>query len=240
MDTKLIVSCEHASNNIPIQWKYLFESSEAQKALNTHLGIDIGAKKIAKYVANQLSCQSIIADYSRLLIELNRSLDHTRLFSKFSKVISDEQKHNLIISLYQPYRQKVEKLIKEYIQQNNRVIHLSIHSFTPVLNNKARTTDIGLLYDPNKKLEKDFCTAIKSIYLEANYEYKLKLNYPYRGNSDGFTKYLRSKFDDSKYLGIEIEFNQKHFENNDFDKNLVQNIINTIKSFFVHKVLTLG
>ncbi|HSM16922.1 MAG TPA: hypothetical protein VK845_07985, partial [Gemmatimonadales bacterium] len=35
-------------------------------------------------------------------------------------------------------------------------------------------------------------------------------NYPYRGNTDGLTRHLRSRFPPSAYLGIELEVNQKH------------------------------
>lgn len=231
MQNKIILSCEHASNNIPTEWEYLFASLESKKDLNSHLGIDIGAKKIAKYFAENLSCDLILADYSRLFIELNRSLDNPNLFSKYTKNISDADKQEIIKAFYNPYRTNVENLINKYINQNYRVIHLSIHSFTPVLNNKVRTTDIGLLYDPNKTLEKEFCTELKKIYLKDENKYKLKLNYPYRGTSDGFTTYLRAKLDNSKYIGVEIEFNQQYFLSNHFESDLVQGIIKTIKSF---------
>jgi len=239
MNNKFIISCEHASNNIPAEWGHLFASLDAKKDLNTHLGIDIGAKKIAEYFSDELSCDLFLADYSRLLIELNRSLDNPKLFSKYTQNISDTNKQDIIKDFYNPYRIQVENLIKKYINQNNKVFHFSIHSFTPVLNDKVRTTDIGLLYDPNKIQEKEFCKELKKIYLKDN-RYKLKLNYPYRGTSDGFTTYLRAKFDASKYLGVEIEFNQKYFINNKFDETLAQSVTSTLKSFFTHKVLTLG
>ena len=38
----------------------------------------------------------------------------------------------------------------------------------------------------------------------------IRCNYPYKGNADGFTTYLRKQFSEKKYLGIELEINQKH------------------------------
>jgi hypothetical protein len=38
----------------------------------------------------------------------------------------------------------------------------------------------------------------------------VRRNYPYRGTSDGLTRYLRTRFDDATYSGIELEINQKH------------------------------
>lgn len=36
------------------------------------------------------------------------------------------------------------------------------------------------------------------------------INVPYNGADDGFTTYLREQFPADKYLGIEIEVNQKY------------------------------
>jgi len=35
-------------------------------------------------------------------------------------------------------------------------------------------------------------------------------NYPYLGCSDGFTTWLRQRFPERCYVGIELEINQKH------------------------------
>ena len=37
----------------------------------------------------------------------------------------------------------------------------------------------------------------------------VRFNYPYKGISDGFTKYLRTRFTGKQYIGIELEVNQK-------------------------------
>lgn len=229
MKTKLIITCEHASNNILEKFKYLFSTIEAKKNLNEHYGLDIGAKKITEIFAKEFSCPVIIAEYSRLLIELNRSLDNPNLFSKYSKSLEQTLKQDLIKNIYYPYRNKTEQLIRKLINKNNIVIHLSIHSFTPVLNNKNRTTDIGLLYDPKRSLESKFCKELKTKYQKEHLNFKIKLNYPYRGYSDGFTSYLRTKFHEKDYIGIELEFNQKHFINK-FNAQLVYSLIDEIKN----------
>jgi hypothetical protein len=38
----------------------------------------------------------------------------------------------------------------------------------------------------------------------------VRLNYPYRGSSDGLTTHLRRLHRDSDYAGVELEVNQKH------------------------------
>ena len=41
----------------------------------------------------------------------------------------------------------------------------------------------------------------------------MRRNYPYRGTSDGLTRYLRKRYADRDYCGIELEVNQKHVGN---------------------------
>jgi len=194
---KLILTCEHASNKIPSEFSSLFTRS----VLNSHRGLDIGSNFIYQFLRKKLSCYSQAAEYSRLLIELNRSLDHKDLFSEFSANLDAKQKKHLIEKIYLPYQKKL-------IQQITApTLHLGIHSFTPVLNGKKRLTDIGLLYDPKRKKERAFCLAWKK-WLAQNSNYRVKLNYPYKGSSDGLTTILRKKFP-KNYLGIELEINQK-------------------------------
>jgi hypothetical protein len=41
--------------------------------------------------------------------------------------------------------------------------------------------------------------------------YHIELNEPYKGTDDGFTTFLRTRFADARYAGIEIEINQKYY-----------------------------
>jgi predicted N-formylglutamate amidohydrolase len=101
------------------------------------------------------------------------------------------------------------------VKSNKPIIHLSIHSFTPVWKGKIRTTDIGLLFDPDRKPELNFCEKLKS-NLAGNFpDFTIDWNKPYAGVDDGFTTYLRLKWPEQEYLGIEIEVNQKYANQTD-------------------------
>jgi hypothetical protein len=43
--------------------------------------------------------------------------------------------------------------------------------------------------------------------------FQIRFNDPYKGTDDGFTTWLRKKYNDSEYIGIEIEVNQKFATN---------------------------
>ena len=225
---KLVLTCEHANNFIPDEYCHLFEHE--QHVLNTHEGFDPGAFDLyqsLKHLADFSKFQVI----GRLLIETNRSIGHRSLFSRFSNILPQAEKDYLISEYYLNYRDAVQKEIEKLDAANSEIVHLSIHTFTPVLKDVVRNADIGILFDPAQKSEKDFSQKLKTGLQEQLPELKIRFNYPYLGKADGFTTYLRkSKL--SNYSGIEIEVNQKLVTNNMMDEKIklaFQQIIQNLK-----------
>lgn len=207
MKTALLISCEHYSNEVPAGLEFLFKGNTA--VLHTHRAYDIGAAGMFDALKS-LASFSHKADRSRLLIELNRSLHHPKVFSEFTKHISEKEKETLL-AYYLSYRSRVKKAIEKEIEKGNKVLHIGVHSFTPVLNGIKRKADIGLLYDPARKWEKSFSVAWKQQLIKENESLKIRFNYPYLGKADGFTTSLRKEFNAAQYAGIELEVNQAFF-----------------------------
>lgn len=203
MKTRLILSCEHAVNTIPAEYQPLFE--QQLPLLNTHVAYDFGALTIAQYMSQAFDSPLIQATASRLVIDCNRSLHHLQCFSAFTKPLPHDEKMRIIEHYYKPYRFAVENLIQESIDQGSQVIHLSIHSFTHIWNEQPRHADIGLLYDPKRLGEKKLATDWRQRMLDVNRNYRIRMNYPYRGNADGFTSSLRKRHPEHQYLGFEVE-----------------------------------
>jgi len=203
----LIISCEHAVNTIPAEFTRLFQ--KAEPLLNTHAGVDYGALDIATYLSEHLPTAYYgKACVSRLLIDCNRSLHHKQCFSTMTKSLGSGEKKRIIDTYYHPFRQGVINAVKQQLNLNRRVLHLSIHSFTPVLSGKKRLADVGLLYDPKRKLERVFVKRWQHLLTHTAPHLRVRLNYPYRGTSDGFTSALRQLYATEEYLGIEVETNQ--------------------------------
>jgi predicted N-formylglutamate amidohydrolase len=202
----LVLSCEHAVNTIPKKDNQVF--LPYVELLQTHRGIDLGALSIARHLKKSLSCELVEAKVSRLLIDCNRSLTHAHCFSEITKGYSEIEKQHLIDAYYLPFSQQVIELVQKHITQDFQVWHLSIHSFTPILDNQIRDADIGLLYDPHRPSEKKLASLWQSEIKKLSPTYQVRKNYPYKGTSDGFTNTLRSQFSDAEYVGIEVESNQ--------------------------------
>lgn len=211
MPVQYIISCEHGGNQIPDTYLPLFRDHEA--LLNSHRGFDLGALQLAKAIAEHLDASLFTATTSRLLVDLNRSVSHPHLFSEVTRCLPLNAKQEILTRYYHPYRSQVEASILKAIQLGKRVIHISAHSFTPILKGKLRTADIGLLYDSTKYAERTLCFYWKKYLKENAANLRIRRNYPYSGKSDGFTTYLRRRFPMDKYAGIELEINQQYFVN---------------------------
>lgn len=205
MKQKLLLTCEHASNHVPAKYKNCFHD---KNILETHRAYDIGAAEVCDILADRLHAPAIMAEISRLVIELNRSLHHPGLYSEFMRNVSVPARREIVSSYYLPYRSSVMTKIKSMLKSCDRIIHVSVHSFTPVMNGVTRNADVGLLYDPSRRHEKQFALAWKTQLREIDYAIRVRCNYPYKGISDGFTTFLRKEFKPDTYVGIELEMNQ--------------------------------
>lgn len=217
---KLIITCEHASNKLPVEAKKLHIP---QAVLESHRGYDIGAlsvyKKIVKRLRPDFHCA---AKYSRLFIDLNRSITNKNSFNEFwdaatSKGDVPKSLKDVAIDYHKKYREPIETFVTECLKNKTPIIHLAIHSFTPILNGEKRNTDVGILYDPSNPVERKLADTIINDIKKYAAQLRIRKNYPYQGKTDGLCTTLRkiSTMAHSKefylYAGFEIEFNQNLF-----------------------------
>ncbi len=203
---KLILSCEHATAWVPEEYAGLFAG--APHILETHRGYDIGALEVCRSL-EELAEAAFYGGCSRLLIDLNRSRRHPRLFSCFVAPLSPAAKERIIADWYAPFRTAVLQAVEAALARQGEIVHLSLHSFTPVLNGVARSNDIGILYDPGRRREKELARRLAGAMHTIQPQLKIRMNQPYQGTSDGHTSRLRKHLDPDGYRGIELEINQR-------------------------------
>ncbi len=172
---------------------------------------------------------SIYNEVSRLLVDINRSLHKRSLFSAFTKELSEDEKKKILSDHYWPFRSVFAERIAEVIENNQVVFHVSVHSFTPILNGEVRKTDIGLLFNPGHGREKELALEWKSILNDQFPLLKVRFNYPYLGRTDGHVAPLRQQFGNA-YAGIELEMNNKHAGNIEVMNAIVLSYSRLIKS----------
>lgn len=194
----LLLTCEHAGNDIP---KFLKDKLVIpKKILSSHRGYDKGAHNIFKVCEKVLKTKGHSFHISRLVIEGNRPLIDSGLFSKYSSLLEDRDKQKLI-SMHSKHWNKA----RSFVSRKNRVFHFGIHTFTPVLKGEKRLVDLGILFDPKNILELKVAKKLKK-HLDLS-GLNVAFNKPYSGTSPGLTTTLRGEF--KNYSGIEIEVNQR-------------------------------
>ena len=225
---KLLVTCEHAGNEIPqeLQERNLIPAD----VVATHRGYDIGAKDLYETLA-KIAHFKISNTITRLLVDLNRSTHNKNVFSIYTRKLPLNVQQELLNNYYLPYRSKVIDFIERVRKTGESTLHVSVHTFTQNLNGIERNGDVTLLFDSANAFEKRFAQRWKEQLKNSNPELKVRFNYPYLGKSDGFTTYLRKAFPHS-YAGIELEVNQKFATENKLPEWLKTQIEQSLKAAY--------
>ncbi|MCP4503967.1 MAG: hypothetical protein GY822_28920 [Deltaproteobacteria bacterium] len=211
---------------------------EVERIVQSHEGWDLGAQNLARRIfaalksrtvessiescdidkgtkeskENWIGLESVTLHEShatRLLVELNRSPRHARLFSRYTIDADDDVKKCILDEHWHPYRDRVIADIQAGLELGD-VLHLSIHSFTPVFDDVERNAAIGLLYDPSRR-DKEIAHQWRKHLRGQLPGYRVRCNYPYTGVQDGFQPWLRKEFSAASksgaYAAIELEVN---------------------------------
>ena len=208
MHSRLLVSCEHGGNRVPKEYAPLLAG--AAGVLATHRGYDLGALDVARAFGHRLGVTPFTATTTRLVVDLNRSPGNRNLFSSYTRSLSAEQRAAALAAYYRPYRDAVERAVADAVDAGEAALHVSAHSFTPVLRGEVRNCDVGFLYDPRRRGEVRFIEAWYAALAAAAPSLVLRRNYPYRGVSDALVTHLRGRYGRRGYVGMELEVNQKH------------------------------
>ena len=206
MTDAFLITCEHGGNRIPAPYRPLFRGWQA--LLASHRGYDAGALVMARALAAAFDAPLVSATVSRLLVDLNRSIGNPRVFSAATQGMPVTFREAIVEAHYHPYRTQVERLVRQSVSRGRRVIHISSHSFTPVLDGKLRNADVGLLYHPGRPGEAALCAHWKAALATLDPRLRVRRNYPYAGKGDGLTAHLRRCFPSEAYIGVELEVNQ--------------------------------
>jgi predicted N-formylglutamate amidohydrolase len=211
-ELSIILTCEHAGNQVPVRYRSVFEN---EPALDSHRGWDLGALDITVGLSEALDIPCFVHHTTRLLVDINSSIGSNQLFSEFSQPLGDEDKQLLLDKYYFPYRLRVENAIA---MTSKPVLHLSVHTFAPVSENVEHTADIGILVNLEREFERGISEKLSSVLKDSLPSYSVRQHVTSNGTADRFTTYLRTRFSDEEYAGIEIEVNQKFANTTEIEK----------------------
>lgn len=225
LKTKIILTCEHAGYEIPAFLKDKITISKEK--LLSHEGWDAGAFEVCEHLQKQYKAKVFSNHTTRLVIDYNRNLKNKAIKASTQKLISQTELDRLI-SDYSKYRYKISKEVETALAKGQRLLVISVHSFTPIFKGKTRSTEIGILY--RNQIEKEVLLAQNIKSNLSNTNFKIHFNRPYRGNTDCFLNDLLDQYvDNERVNGLFLEFNQKLLKKESSKKRLFEQITNILK-----------
>lgn len=185
--SNIVFLCDHATNNIPSSYKSL---GLTENNLNDHIAYDIGAKCLVEKLSNSLNANYVMSNFSRLLIDPNRSVDDPTLIMKFAdqyiipgnKQLSKNDMSERITLFYNPYHDKLQEICNSIIDKNLVPILISIHSFTKNFREHNRPWQISILWDRDDRI-----ASLLLKFLINDGKYNIGDNEPYVGYLPGDT-----------------------------------------------------
>jgi predicted N-formylglutamate amidohydrolase len=148
---------DHASNLIPASLNNLGLDPEA---LEQHIAYDIGTRKLVHHLSEHLNAPAVLAGYSRLVVDLNRSLEDSSVMPEVSDKILIPGNQNMsathrsqrIHDFYTPYRKAIDTALRGFRQRGVVPALIAIHSFTPEMAGFSRPWHAGILWDKDPRI----------------------------------------------------------------------------------------
>lgn len=149
----LVLLCDHARRDLPEEYGDL---GLPREQFDRHIAYDIGAEQVTRKLAAMLGVPAVLATFSRLLIDPNRGEDDPTLIRQLydGAVISgnypmtQEERQRRLDGFYRPYHDAVGSMVASVHKKTGSApFVLSVHSFTPVMQGRARPWHAGVLWD---------------------------------------------------------------------------------------------
>jgi len=153
----VLFTCEHASARLPEPWKW----GEDAWLAPLHWAYDLGARELVQELAAQTACPAVLATFTRLLVDANRSESDVDLFRSTAEGRSIHLNQTIerdvrLETFYRPYHQAVDRLLANPGVQ----WVFSVHSFTPVYDGQVREVEVGVLFDAEDDTAAELALAL--------------------------------------------------------------------------------
>ena len=151
---KVLLTGDHVSNDMP---KAMNNLGLDKSALQQHIANDIGTRN---HLSEHLDAPAVLAGYSRLVVDLNRSLEDPSVMPETSDArvipgnqgMSEAHRNERIHCFYTPYRKAIDSELHRFREKGVVPAFISIHSFTPEMAGFVRPWHAGILWDKDPRI----------------------------------------------------------------------------------------
>jgi predicted N-formylglutamate amidohydrolase len=206
----ILLVCDHASRAVP---RALGSLGLDDDALNRHIAWDIGAAELTRRLADRLGAPAVLAEYSRLVIDLNRQPGDPESIVTASDGIripgnvglSTAEQEARAETFHWPYHHAVDRAFARLRRAGPEPLFFSVHTFTPSLRGEDRQWDLGVLWSRDPRI------AVPLIEILRETEgLHVGDNEPYSGKDIAYTLNLHAGAAGLAHCAIEVR--QDHCE----------------------------
>lgn len=159
--------CDHASPRFP---KALGTLGLGEVDRGRHIACDIGAAGVTRLLAGRFEAMGMLANYSRLVIDVNRAPGDPTLIPVISdgtivpgnRDLTREAAALRIESLFHPYHSAINVAMAAIEARCETPVLISIHSFTPAFKGELRPWHVGVLWDENGGIAVPFIEGLRA------------------------------------------------------------------------------
>ena len=161
-----LIVADHAGNIMP---RALGRLGVSETECKRHIALDIGIAAVSRALADALDATLIQQDYSRLVIDCNRTPRSETSMPTISETtpvpgnigLSETDKAARVREIFQPYHERIEAELDRRTQARLPVALIAMHSFTPNYKGETRPWHAGVLYNRDPRFAHLLMTGLK-------------------------------------------------------------------------------
>ena len=204
-----LLVCDHASRAFP---RSLARLGLSEFATWRHIAWDIGAAELTRGLADALGAPAVLAGYSRLVVDCNRSPDDVEAFRATSdgheipgnRLLTDSDRAKRLACLFDPYHEAIGAMLGGFRSRGVVPLFISVHTFTPAMGGDDRPWHVGVLWDRDEASARYLISGLR-----AEPGLVVGDNEPYSGkHPSDFTVHQHAEAAGLPYVCLEIRQDQ--------------------------------
>jgi predicted N-formylglutamate amidohydrolase len=165
---RVLFVTDHSGRAFPARMHQL---GVADWVLDEHVAWDIGSRDVARHLSERFDAPLICANYSRLVIDNNRSPDDPTSCIPISAGIAipgnlditDADRQARREAIFEPYHTAIAAQLEGMRERGYAPALVSIHSCTPVFAETVRPWHFGVLWDRDPRIAEPLLEALNAV-----------------------------------------------------------------------------
>jgi predicted N-formylglutamate amidohydrolase len=173
---------------------------------------DIGAAELTRGLAGALGAPAVLAGYSRLVVDCNRSPDDVEAFrivsdgtrSPATAALTESDRAQRLACVFDPYHEAIGAMLDGFRLRGVVPLFVSVHTFTPTMGGSDRPWHVGVLWDRDEASARYLISGLR-----AETGLVVGDNEPYSGkHPSDFTVHQHAESAGLPYVCLEIRQDQ--------------------------------